>query len=357
MSTPVPAETTTSTATPAAPADFSLAAFRKGEMTANGEPTTPSVYAKTAVLDETPDPEVDADPELAQAIDDLEAPTANETPAEKRARTLKHKDAARKGYATRQKNRADRAETNVRDLRARLDELERRPLASGDGDARRAPASRPAAQAEHDPTDPEPTLESVTAKYPNDPDPYGRLGRDQAAWDRRQEQRQAQAEQQSRVAHVRAQQTARRLEAQAEQGRGVHRDYDAKLDALGQLLRGHPADEVIADALAGLDDQKIGGELLYRLASKLDDLKAAVRGGQASLLRFVGRLERDITAEAPPKKVVPSAPIVSTAPDPHTPVVATTSAAPANPATRAGTELSLRELREYEKAHGSRRSA
>ena len=354
MSTPAAAETPTAPTAPAGtPAEFTLAAFRKGEMTAKGESIQPALPAETKpAVEEPPDPEVEADPDLRAAIDEIEAPTDNETPAEKGARTRKHKEAARRGYQTRLTNKAARLERENMDLRQRLDQpappaSERRPA-----DA----APRPAVPVETDPRDPEPTLESVTAKYPDDPDPYARFQREAAAWDRRQERRQEWAHHQDEQAMARATQARTKLNQHAEHGRGVYRDYDAKLITLGQLLQGHPADEVLADAFAGIDDPKVGGELLYRLASKLDDLKTAVSGGQASLLRLIGRLERDITAAAAPTKDPPAAPAVSSAPAPHIPVAAAATVAPVDPAKRSGTELSLHEMREWAATHGSRRS-
>ena len=344
MSTPAVAETPAPVR-----AEFTVAAYRKGEITATGESTTtPAVEAKRTPPDETADPEVEADPELRAAIDELEAPSATETPAETAARTRKHKDAARRGYHTRLQNKLTRLEQENRDLRQRMIAL---PAREPERPAGSAP--RPAVQAESDPRDPEPTLDTVLAAYPDDPDPYAKLQREIAAWDRRQERRADEATRAAEQARGRATEARTRLDRHADHGRGVYRDYDAKLTALGQLLYGHPADEVLADALADIDDAKVGGELLYRVASSLDDLKAAVAGGQASLLRFLGRLERDIPAAAPKKE--PTAPTVTTAPDPHTPVVAAVSTTPTNPYTRPGSEFSIREARAWAKAHGGQR--
>lgn len=324
-----------------------LASFREAK--SKGLTEIPNPAAKPSVAlnpDEAPDDEVENNPDLRAEIDTLETPKDNETPAEKAARTKRHKEAARKGFVTRIQNKNQRLEQENRELRQRLDRpappaSERRPA-----DA----AHRPASQAETitDPNDPEPTLESVTAKHPNDPDPYARLQRELAAWDRRQERRDAEAREQTRQAEQRATETRTRLEQQAESGRGVHRDYDAKLSALGQLLDGHPADVVIADALAGIDDPKVGGELLYQLASKLDDLKTAVRGGRASLIRFIGRLERDITAAAEKPAPVP----ISAAPAPHKPVAAASSASTSfDPTKPSG---SVDEWRRHKAAGGVR---
>lgn len=330
------------------PAEFTLASFRKGEITATGTSTKPTVEAKSTPPDETPDPDVEADPELRAAIDELEAPPATETPAEKAARTRKHKEAARLGFQTRLRNRLTRLEQENRELRQRVSAP---PVREPERPAGSAP--RPAVQAESDPSDPEPTLDAVLAAHPDDPDPYARLQRELAAWDRRQERRADEATRATEQARVRATEARSRLERHADHGRGVYRDYDAKLTTLGQLLHGHPADEVLAAALADIDDAKVGGELLYRVASSLDDLKAAVAGGQASLLRFLGRLERDITAAAPKKE--PTAPTVTTAPDPHTPVVAAVSTTPTNPFTRPGSAFSVREARAWAKTHGGQR--
>lgn len=339
-----PATTGAVAETPAAaPESFSLKAYRAGE--AQPASTKPAAEA-TPHADEAPDQEVEADPELRKAIDELEAPKDNETPAEKRARTLKHKEAARKGFQTRQANKLTRLERENEELRRRI------TAPAGERREPIADAPRPAPSAETN--DPEPTIDSILAKHPNDPDPYARLTRELAAWDRRQEQKAKDTEQQTAQQRERAREAVKRLETHADHGRGLYRDYDAKVTVLGELLKGHPADDVIGDALAGIEDAKVGGELLYRLASKLDDLKDAVRGGQASLLRFIGRVERDIATET----VKPTVPAthVPTAPAPHRPVESAASGDRPNPATRGGTKLSLRELREYEKQKGARRS-
>lgn len=323
-----------------------LDTYRKAKSEGLTEIPNTKALPSTAPVDEAPDPEVEADPELRAAIDELEAPKDNETPAEKAARTRKHKESARKGFQTRQANKITRLARENEELRQRL----MAPVGSGTRPEPAAHATRSAATTETatDPTDPEPTLESVTAKYPNDPDIYARFLREQSAWDRRQETRAHDTEQ--RTAHQRqaAQAAGKQLEAHADHGRGVHRDYDVKVAALGQLLEGHPADEAIGDALAGIDDAKVGGELLYQLASKLDDLKTAIRGGRASLLLFIGGLRRDITAAA--EKPAPAA--VSAAPAPHKPVAAASSASTSFDVTKPNG--SVEDYRRHKQTAGAR---
>lgn len=302
-----------------------LATWRDGKAKGLTDIPNPAVTKPAAPApqesDDAPDPEVEADPELRKAIDEIEAPKDNESPAEKAARTKRNKEAARKGYTTRQKNRADRAEARARELE---EELRRRPTAPSGRQDDPVAAPRSALRTENDPADPEPTLESVTAKYPNDPDPYGRLQRELAAYDRRQEARAVQAERAQETQRQQAHRIQDQVGKHADAGRGVHPDYDVKVGALGALLHGHPADVVIAEALAEISDTKVGSEVLYRAAAHLPETQAAIAAGRNALLRYLGRLEAAISADA---VTAAPAPIISAAPAPHAPVAAAPSKA------------------------------
>jgi hypothetical protein len=310
------------------PASFDLTAYR--QLKANGETPSSAVTEPQKPVDETPDPEVEADPELRKAIDELEAPKDNETPAEKRARTIKHKEAARKGFQTRLVNKATRLERENTELRQRLQAPVGQPHAAA------AVAHRPAPKAEaSDPSDPEPTLDTseralsaFIAKHPDHPDPYAGLiaehNRALSQWDRRQADRTTAAERATAQQTERARQVGERTGKHAEHARGVHRDFDTAIGSLATAIHGHQADEAIADALSDIEDPKVGGEVLYRLASQLDATLAAIKAGPRALLRHIGAIERDITAAAP--KPAPAAPLVTAAPAPHSPVIAASSA-------------------------------
>jgi hypothetical protein len=309
----------TTAETPATPSTstFSLADYR-----ASRENPAP-VEAKPAPVDDAPDPEVESDPELRQAIDELEAPKPEETPQEKAARTKRHKEAARKGYNTRLANRAAREAQRADALQQELETLRRGQPAGGPP---AAPAHQPAPkQAETDPTDPEPTFEAYAAKHPNDADPYAGFLRELNRWDRRQEQRQADAVRRDAESRQQAQDIGARIAKRAETGRSVHADYDVTLGALGALLRNIPAaDQHVAAVVADIEDEKVAGEVLYRLGKQLDETRKAVTSRDA-LTRLIGRLEAAVTAPATPAAAQP---VVTSAPTPHQPTGGSGAASP-----------------------------
>lgn len=308
MNEPTPVETATVDAT-----SVDIEAYRA---TKSRETTdTPAVDAKPApVADDAPDPEVEADPELRAEIDKLEPPKDNETPQEKRARTMRRKEAARKGYETRNKNEIAR-------LRRELEEVRRQPPAGRPPEPVRAnqPAPR---QAETDPNDQEPTFEAFAKAHPDHPDPYAGWTRALAAWDRRQEQRQFEAARRDAQRRGHEQQLSQRIAKHEDAGRSVYADFDATSDSLGRLIASHPSAQgvarVIADELADADE-KVGSEVLYRLGKSLDETRAAITAGDRALVRHITRLVTAIHAEAKAKAAAP-APVVTAAPAPHTPV-------------------------------------
>jgi hypothetical protein len=301
----------TTAETPATPSTstFSLADYR-----ASRENPAP-VEAKPAPVDDAPDPEVESDPELRQAIDELEAPKPEETPQEKAARTKRHKEAARKGYNTRLANRAAREAQRADALQQELETLRRGQPAGGPP---AAPAHQPAPkQAETDPTDPEPAFADYAAKHPDDLDPYAGYLRELNRWDRRQEQRQSDAAKREADQRQQAADIGQRIAKRADTGRSVHADYDATIGALGTLLRNVPAaDTLVAQAVADIADEKVGGEVLYRLGKGLDETRGVITNPFA-LTRLIGRLEAAVTATAAPAAAQP---VVTAAPTPHTPV-------------------------------------
>jgi len=334
-------EPTATVETPAASREtFSLAKFRESETR-----ETPAVPA----VDDAPDPEVEADPELRKAIDELEAPKPEETPQEKRARTLKHKAAARKGFETRQANKVIRLEREIEELR-------RAPQAPAGGPTAPVAANQPAArQAETDASDPEPTFESFAAAHPDHPDVYAGFVRAQAAWDRREEQRADKRTADASKRDATQRELVTRFGEHRDAGNSSHADFETSLGALGSALRNHPADEVVFKAVGAIPDKAVGGEVLYRLGRDIAETRAAAEQGEIALLMHIGQVRAVVTAEAKAKAVPTASPVVTNAPPPHTPVGAVTHGTPQNPASKAGTKLSLRELRAFEAAHGRRR--
>jgi hypothetical protein len=325
-------------------AAFSLKAYRKGETSSE----TPTAEAKPAV--EAPVVDDDVDPETQAEVDKIEPPTDHETPAEKAARTRKHKEAARKGFQTRQANKLTRLERENQELRQRL-------TAPAGEPARPASAPRPAATAEPS-TDPKPTFDTWAAKNtfeafaaanPNHPDPY--LGWKAAFDDERDAWKERDAARRDRVTQTeRQQQEARkRYDDLADPLRAKHADYDAKVTDMAQAIAGTWVDDAVGEFTKS---SKVGGEVLYRLASDPAATRKALAEGPIRFGAYLVGLEKEFTAAAEK----PAAPVVSAAPAPHQPVAAASTGTPVNPASKPGSALSLREMREWEAKHGKRRS-
>jgi hypothetical protein len=297
-----------------------LESYRKARDAGLREVPNPAAPQAEPVDDVAPDPEVQANPELQDAIDELEQPTDNETPAEKAARTRRHKEAARKGFATRMANKATRAEQRAADLERQLADA-RRQTPAGSADSTAAPATPPARPVETDPADPEPTLDTYAAQHPDDPDPYAGYVRALAKWDRRQEAKAADAKATERQTHAARERAVQSFAEQSATARAAHADYDAALDRFSAQIAGNPREAVLAHVAA----QPGGAELVYHLGTHPEDLRAVLSTRSPdALLLALGEMKANVTAAAPPK--APAAPPVTPAPAPHTPVGASSTA-------------------------------
>lgn len=169
---------------------MSLRAHIAAEEAPTPAPTPTAAPLVPAVADATPDPDVESDPELRAEIEKLEPPKPEETPAEKAARTRRHKAAAQKGLVSRLANQRDGARTRVNELERELNDLRQRHPAPPTA----APAATPPARAERpaydgsDPRDPEPTLD----RFGDSPDPFVAWTAARTDWAARREVRKAQ---------------------------------------------------------------------------------------------------------------------------------------------------------------------
>jgi hypothetical protein len=304
-------ETTTATGTPAPTMPVAslsdLSAYREAKSQGITEVPNP---AATPAVEDAPDPEVEGDPELRKEIDALEAPKAEETPQEKAARTRRHKEAARKGYATRLANKAHSATERAERAERELAELRQQGnLQPGSGPA--APqATAPVARTETtDPSDPEPTLEAFMKAHPDHADPYAGLQRDLAKWDRRQEARADQAKQSEQQANRSRADAITAFDTHSDPLRRVHADFDAKVNNL--ILTGPMATVVFG---AG----ELGPRLAYHLASNPDLHRRIASLPAAAQLLELGEVKATVSAAAKAAKETP--PPVTAAPAPHTPV-------------------------------------
>lgn len=291
----------------------SISAYREARDKGATEIPNPAAPADAPVV---PDPDVEADPELRKAVDELEAPAPEETPQQKAARTKRHKEAAIKRRVTNlakardsEKARADAAERERDDLRRRVSE----PAAPQ--------RQTPPAYDGSDPNDPRPTED----QFASDPDPWKAHTIAEAAWTARKEMRKAQhADRQSSMA---AQADERRVSAlrafdtHANELRKTEPDFDAAIQHLD--LTG-PMQAVIFNA------GDLGPSLALALARDPALHARLLHAPPAVQFLELGALKTTVAAKA--VKAAAPAPIpVTAAPDPHTPVGGAGSASTPNP--------------------------
>jgi hypothetical protein len=344
----------TPSAPPPSSASVDLAEYRRTK----GEPSaTPS----PAPVDEAPDPEVEGNAELRAEIDKLEAPKDNETPAEKAARTRKHKEAARKGYQTRLANKATRATQENEQLRRENEALRRRAPAPAGREGQPPVDARPAARTPETTPDPKPvfhewakanSLDAFIAKHPDHPDHY-------AGW--QQEFRDAVDDWKDRKAESTQRQQARerrvqQANAQYEQDiaapvREKYADYDATTTQMIDAIAGTWIDDEIGTFLQ--KNPKVGGEVLYRMANgDAKAAQAAASQGRQEFIAFMADLRSRVTAESAGSGKKPeAAPLVSAAPAPVAPVAAASVASSSFDVTKStGSVEDYRRSRARERA-------
>lgn len=184
--------------------------------------------------DTTPDPDVEASPDLKQEIDALEPPKPEETPAEKAARTKRHKASAQKGLVSRLANQRDKERTRASDLEREVLDLRRR-LEPTPPAAQPPPQPARAAQPAFDgsdPADPVPTMD----QFGDQPDPFVAWTAARTDWAARREIRKDQyarheasvraTVQQSRVTALRA------FDTHATELRKTEPGFDAAIEHL-----------------------------------------------------------------------------------------------------------------------------
>ncbi len=235
-------------------------------------------------------------------------------------------DAAR----TLRNSRLDQRKAKLRQEVTELNELLRQRkelrahLAEAPRETPAAPASRPAPVT--DPRDPEPTFESFSAANPTHPDPYAGFVRAQAAWDRRQEQRQASVTQQQTRAEQDWSARVAEYHQRAEAARQKFSDFDVVTSEFFDRHSNHPHSQAIAAALGSAD---ASAEVAYHLATHpqdasrifaLDPVRIALEIGKLSAVFTAPpkeTLKPQTTAPAPPSQTV-GAGVTASADDPNT---------------------------------------
>jgi hypothetical protein len=298
-----------------------LDVYREGK--AKGLTEIPNPAAKPAAdppVEDAPDPEVESDPDLRQAIDELEAPKDNETPAEKAARTRRHKEAARKGYATRLQNKAAKLTAENEALRRQIQTRSAPSEQPGGGDpAARPTGARPAARPEYDgshPKDPEPTLD----QFGDTNDPLVEFTRAHNEWTARKAERRIEYRQTQNAKRTEAQtrfvEDVKSFDAHANDLRKTDPGFDAKVADL-ELTR--PMWGVITKA------GQLGPHIALHLASHPDVHRRLLTLSPAEQLIEMGEIKATVTAVRASKSA-PAASSVTAAPAPHQPVGAAASA-------------------------------
>lgn len=296
-------------------------------------PNPAAAPVEPVVVDETPDPEVEANPELRAEIDSIEKPKDNETPAEKRARTIRNKEAARKGYTTRLANKAEREKLGREAAERERDELRRRLETAGTPGGQPT-AARPAAAPAVDPSvGPEPsfdtwaqanTFEAFAEKHPNHPDAYAgwqaEFGKEWNRWDRKREAAEAgrasQAEQSDRSFKT----ALDEFDKHSEPLRRTRPDFDAKVLNL-DLTR------PMASAIFGSGE--LGPHIGLYLADHPDEYRRIAALGHSQQLIELGALKATVSATVKPAAAASTT--VNVPPEPHTPVGAGASGAVGTP--------------------------
>lgn len=222
----------------AATVDQPIAPMTLREHIAAEEPAKalPGIVPAVSQVDATPDPDVEASPELATEIDTLEAPKAEETPQEKAARTKRHKSAAQRGLVSRLANQRDRERDRAATAERERDELRQRlqtPPAAREGQpAQPVKAGTPAVYDGRHPNDPEPTEDT----FANDPDPFRAHERAHADWRQRKQLRQVHYGQQQASlqadAHARRVDAIRAFDTHATELRKAEPGFDAAIEHL-----------------------------------------------------------------------------------------------------------------------------
>ena len=274
---------------------------------------------------ETPVIEDPVDPEVEKEIDALQAPEPEETPAQKRARTIANREKAEKAIKTRLANQRDEARQKAERLEREITELRRTaPVA--------APAAAPQAAKPvtpvydgADPNDPEPTLEAFGDK----PDPFVEWTRAHSKWSARVEVRKSdyardrasrsEAATQSRVAALRA------FDAHATELRKTEPTFDA---AINDLELSRPMQDVIFSA------GELGPHLALHLAKDSQTHSRLLTLPPAQQYVELGIVKAAVTA-ARTKAAAPPPPPVTSAPAPPSQTVGGVSAATV-PDTRKG---------------------
>jgi hypothetical protein len=274
--------------------------------------------AEAAVAVDDDDPDVKADPELASAIDEIEKPTPEETPAEKAARTRRHKQAAIKQRITKlarardgEKTRADAAEAELAEWRNG-----KRTHSGGTPAALPTPAAKSGDTAD----DPEPKLADFPLdKFKDAEDPYQAqaiaLAQAHGRWGARQEikksdtaaresRQREQADQEERTA-------SEAFNQRAEDAKKRLSDYDAVVAY--ELPSDHP---VSPDLFRLVTRSDVGPDVAYHLGKNRDVLARlmASRTGKELLIAF-GEVQAEVKAalkaaekvEAPPQRKVTAA--------------------------------------------------
>jgi hypothetical protein len=362
---PAPSATPAPAANPAVTGEsFNLSTYRKAKEAGTAGPDSPEYKAPAAKSEpaKAEPADDDVDPETEKEIEAREQPKDGETPAEKRARTLRHKEAARKAIATRLANQRDAARRERDEAARELEEWRSGRRSAQPRDTGGTPPAETPNRAGAEPettseTRPKPTLKDFPLeKFTQEDDPYAaqQAALSEAVIDWKDEQRASAA----RDSHRRAQreqeqrQIATKYGEQVTEAKSRLTDFDAVIAALDAAV---PKTALGADLHALVIRSDVGADVAYHLGRNPEALKFLTESQTFHELsiRF-GEVQADVKRTrkaAPPAAAAPTK--ITAAAEPLQPVTAhaATGVSVANPALR-GTEMSTLEYRRWKRANG-----
>jgi hypothetical protein len=281
------------------------------EARSKGLKELPNPAAKPA---DAPDPDVEAEPELRKAIDELEPPKPEETSAEKAARTRRHKEAAIKQRITKLAKARDEQKTAREQAEAELTEWR-----SGRRTAQPAPKAgeKPASEAS------KPTLKDFPLeKFKDEDDPYAAqsaaLAEAVADWKWEQHQTADRASRQREQAEQDDRALAKAFDESFVEARTRIPDFDAVLST-AEFPR-TPATPALLDLVMR---SPVKADMAYHLAKHPDVTTRLLESRTRDALIFAfAEVQADVKAALKAKAKPAAPPTVTSAQEPLQPVTA-----------------------------------
>ena len=320
----------------------SLRAFE--EARSKGLKEIPNPAAKT----DAPDPDVEADPELRKAIDELEPSKPEETPAEKAARTRRHKEAAIKSRITKLAKARDEQKTAREQAEAELTEWR-----SGRRTAQPTPAPPQPVKAGEPASKTEPTLKDFPlAQFKDEEDPYAAqsaaLNRAIVKWELDQRDTATRESRQREQADQESRDLAKAFDESFVEARTRIPDFDAVVSQ-AEFPR-TPATPALLDLVMR---SPVKADMAYHLAKHPEITTRLLESRTRDALTFAfAEVQADVKAALKAKEKPPAPPTVTSAKEPLQPV---TAGAGTGVVAKDPKSMTLREWEAHRSNGGGRR--